>query len=72
MDRVCATTHQAAADQLRSTYKALVYFCARQPDHRDVRAMKKRDILRPEYQPLIALRRQPAKDMLITLEGALQ
>ena len=24
----------------------------------------------PEYQPLIALRRQSAKDMLITLEGA--
>jgi uncharacterized protein (DUF1330 family) len=24
----------------------------------------------PEYQPLIALRRESAKDMLITLEGA--
>ena len=41
----------------------------RQPDHRDVRAMKKRDILRPNTNPLIALRRQAAKDMLITLEG---
>ena len=47
----------------------LLYIFMRQPDHRDVRAMKKRDILRPNTNPLIALRRQAAKDMLITLEG---